>query len=374
MADDKNEFAKVRAAVEEADRLLVSALEARAKAVQEFVELRNRAPDAYYSLPSTADVVQRALESAKQFPPDALERVVREVMGACARMVAPVRVAVLGPEGGFAHLAARRHFGSSAIVEPRESVSEVFDDVERRRSDYGIVPFETSTDGALTATLDALVTSDARICGELTLPCSYDLLSKTGNSADVEKIYATGSAIAACEVGLRRDFPRAALLDVRSSVLAAELAAEDHGAAAVIPSACDDEEPEGLRRIRTRIEDRANVETRFVVIGHDRPTKTRQDRTILALAVGDAPGSLHLALQPFAERGINLTRIESRPARGTSWRYLFIVELDGHMTDRSVLTAIEEVRTASRHVKLLGSYPRPNEPPASGDLDGPLPR
>src|SRR5690606_24165956 len=96
-----------------------------------------------------------------------------------------------------------------------------------------------------------------------------------------------------------------------------------------------------------------------VVIGQERPTRTGQDRTMLALAVGDAPGSLYRALQPFADRGINLTRIESRPARGTSWRYLFIVELDGHMTDRSVLTAVEEVRAASRHVKLLGSYPRP---------------
>jgi chorismate mutase/prephenate dehydratase len=96
-----------------------------------------------------------------------------------------------------------------------------------------------------------------------------------------------------------------------------------------------------------------------VVIGQERPAKTGHDRTVLALAVGDAPGSLHRALQPFADRGINLTRIESRPARGTSWRYLFIVELDGHMTDRSVLTAIEDVRAASRHVKLLGSYPRP---------------
>jgi chorismate mutase/prephenate dehydratase len=358
MADERNEFAKIRAAVEEADRTLVAALDARAKAVQQFIELRQRTPDAYFALPSAAEVVQVALESAKHFPHDALELALREILGACARMTAPVRVAVLGPEGGFAHIAARRHFGSSAVISAREGVEDVFDDVQRKRCDYGVVPFETSSDGTLAATLDALVASDARICAEMTLPCSYDLVSKTGNAADVEKIYATGAAIAACEVGLRRDFPRATLLDVPSGLVAAQLAAEDHGAAAVVAGFTEDD-AHGLRRVRARIEDRGNAEARFVVVGHERPPKTGQDRTVLALAVGDEPGSLHRALQPFAERGINLTRIESRAARGASWRYLFFLELDGHMTDRSVLTAMEEVRAASRHVKLLGSYPRP---------------
>lgn len=359
MADEKDEFARVRAAAEEADRQLVGALDARAKAVQDFIALRERVPDAYYALPSTADVVQLALESVKHFPRDALELALREVLGACTRMMAPVRVAVLGAEGGFAHVAARRHFGSSALFEAHDGVAEVFDDVARKRSSFGVVPFETSSDGALSATLDALVVNDARICAEITIPCTYDLVSKTGNQADVEKIYATGAAIAACEIGLKRDFPRAALLDVRSGLVAAQLAAEDHGAAAVV-AGWSEEDPQGLRRVRERIEDRTNVETRFVVIGHEHPAKTGQDRTVLALAVGEGPGSLHHALQPFAERGINLTRIESRPARGASWRYLFILELDGHVTDRTVLTAVEEVRAVSRHVKVLGSYPRPS--------------
>jgi chorismate mutase/prephenate dehydratase len=138
----------------------------------------------------------------------------------------------------------------------------------------------------------------------------------------------------------------------------ADLAREDHGAGAIVAGWSDDD-PRGLRRVKERIEDRAGVDTRFVVVGHERPAKTGKDRTILGLAVGDDPGSLYHALQPFADRGINLTRIESRPARGTSWRYLFILELDGHVTDRSVLTAVDEIRGASRHLKILGSYPRP---------------
>lgn len=359
MADDKSEFAKIRAAVEEADRQLVNALDARARAVQAFVDLRERAADTYYSLPSAAEVIRNAVESARVFPHDALELALREVLGACARMIAPVRVAVLAPEGGFAHAAARRHFGASAEVTACETVADVFDEVERKRASYGVVPLERSSDGSVAETLDALASSEARICAELTIPCHYDLVSSTGNSADVEKIYGTSTAIAACEASLRREFPRATILDVRSGLVAAQLAAEDHGAAAIV-AAFREEDAVGVRRVRERVEDRPGVETRYVVIGHERQAKTGQDRTVLALAVGDAPGSLYRALQPFADRGINLTRIESRPARGTSWRYLFVIELDGHMTDRSVLTAVEEVRTASRHVKLLGSYPRPS--------------
>ena len=359
MADPKSEFAKIRAALEEADRTLVEALDARAKAVQSFVELRERAPESYERLPSTAEVVQRALETAKHFPHDALELALREILGACARLVAPVRVAVLAPEWGLAHVAARMHFGSTAEVEALDSVEAVFDDVQRKRCAFGVVPFETSSDGALSATLDALIQSDARVCAELTVPNTYDLVSKTGNAADVDKIYATAPALAACEGTLRREFPKLTILDVRSGRIAAQLTLEDHGAAAVVARFSADENPLDLRVVRERIEDRAGVETRFVVIGQERPIRTGHDRTVLALAVGDAPGSLHRALQPFADRGINLTRIESRPARGTSWRYVFIVELDGHMTDRSVLTALEDVRAASRHVKLLGSYPRP---------------
>lgn len=359
MADDRSEFVRVRESVEEADRQLVAALEARARATKAFVALRERSPESYDSLPSAATVVQRALASASHFPHDALEVVVREVLGACTRMLAPVEVVALGPEGGFAHVAARRHFGSTAKVEVRDTVSDVFDAVERRRGAFGVVPFETSSDGAVAATLDALVQTEARISGEITLPCTYDLVSMTGNAADVEKIYGTALALASCEASLRREFRRATLLDVRSGLVAAQLASEDHGAAAVVAAFDEASGPPALRRVRDRIEDRAGIETRFVVVGHERPIRTGQDRTMLALAVADGPGSLYRALQPFADRNIDLTRIESRPARGTSWRYLFIVELEGHMTDRSVLTAVEEVRAASRHVKILGSYPRP---------------
>ena len=130
------------------------------------------------------------------------------------------------------------------------------------------------------------------------------------------------------------------------------------GAAAVV-AGWTEQAPRGLRRVRARVEDRTGVETRYVVVGHDRPKRTGDDRTVIALAVAEEPGALYHALKPFADRGINLSRIESRLARGTSWKFIFILELEGHASDRPVVTAVDEVQRASRYLKVLGSFPRP---------------
>ena len=238
-----------------------------------------------------------------------------------------------------------------------ESVQLVLDEVARERASFGVVPLETSSDGAITATLHGLAAADVKISAERTLATNYHLFSATGNATDIDKIYGAAPALAACERFLRARFPRATVLDVPSGEVAAEFALADHGAAAVGTEVLGQLHP--LRVVHERIEDLAGVETRFAIVGNELPSRTGRDKTVVAMAVHDAPGALYEALQPFARRDINLTRLESRPARGAAWRYLFFVEMDGHVTDRPMLTALEELRSISRHVKVLGSYPRP---------------
>lgn len=357
MGEHDDELARIRLALEAADQALVAALDARARAVKDVVALRARDREGYYALPRDQEIVDRVKSLAREFPLPALEPVLREILSACASITAKVQVVYLGPEGGLAHVAARRHFGASAELRPVDGVGAVVEEVARARANFGIVPLETSSDGAVTATLDALASTEVKICAELTLPVRYHLMSKTGNVTDIEKIYASSAAIGACERYLRTQFPRAMVMDVPSSAMGAQLASGDHGAAAVGTEVVA--ELAGLRIIRESIQDETGVETRFAVIGSELPARTGTDRTVLALAVHDKPGALLKALGPFAERSVNLTRLESRPAHGAAWRYLFFVELDGHVTDRNILTAIEELRSVSRHVKILGSYPRP---------------
>ncbi len=357
MAESDEQFETVKEALIAADNALVAALDARARAITELIALREKDPKGYFKLPRDEEVVHTLTEAAKAFPAEWVETVMREVLSASARMIAPVSVAYLGPAGGFAHAAARRHFGSAAELTATNTVEEALEDVVRGRVSYGVVPLETSSDGALTATLTGLLQADVKIIGELTLPASYHLLSSTGNASDIDKIYGAPTAIAACEGHLREHYPKATVLDVPSGDVAAQFAKDDHGAACVGTDVTA--QAHDLKVARERIEDFTGVDTRFAVIANEHPGRTGLDRTVIALSVHDEPGALYKALAPFADRGINLTRLESRPGRGTAWRYVFFVELDGHITDRAVMTAVEELRGKSRMLKVLGSYPRP---------------
>jgi len=360
MSDARDEMAKIRAAIEQADGDLISALDARARAVRSFIALRERDPEGYHALPSAAEVLARVRELRQDFPAAGLEPVVREVLGVCSEMIAPLQVAVLGPEGGLAHLAGRRWFGARAQFRALATVGDVFAELEKGRAAHALVPFETSSDGALSATLHALTETRVKVVGEITLANGWHLYSGTGNAGDVEKIYGAATALVACERALKVEFPRAALLDVRSGVVAAQLALEDHGAAALGSDIVHELITE-LRVVKRNVEDEAGVQSRFVVLGNQQPRRTGTDRTMIVLALSGEPGSLYAALQPFAERGINLTRLESRPARGDEWHDVFFVELDGHVSDRPVLTAIDEVKARARHLKVVGSFPRPTE-------------
>jgi chorismate mutase/prephenate dehydratase len=367
MSDSRDDMAHIRAALEQADADLIAALDARARAIRHFVALRDRDPTGYHAIPSTAEVIARARELRKDFPEHGLGPVLREVIGVCAEMIAPVQVAVVGTEGGVAHLAGRRFFGTRAQFRAFGLVAEVFAELERGRVAHAIVPFESSTDGAVSATLQCLSETSAKVIGEITLACSWHLYSRTGNVADIEKVYGAAATLKACERTLKAELPRASLLDVRSGLVAGQLALEDHGAAAlgsellaelgqkdVVPG----ERTAELRSVRKNLEDDPGLYTRYLVLGSQQPRRTGSDRTMIMLALSEEPGSLYAALQPFAERGINLSRVESRRSMSDE-RHVFFIELDGHISDRAVLTATDEVKTRARSAKVLGSYPRP---------------
>ncbi|HMI92167.1 MAG TPA: prephenate dehydratase domain-containing protein, partial [Polyangiales bacterium] len=271
------------------------------------------------------------------------------------RMISAIEVVYVGQEGGLGHQAARRQFGAAAIFRGSEQPEEALAQVERGNAAYAILPFETSNDGAVTGTLNLLARSDAKVCAEIRIRRAFHLLSQTGKREQVARIFGTSSALAACESYLSRTFPQAVVLDVRSPFNAAQRAREDAEAAALGTDLVAEES--GLVYIERSIEDEADLETRYVAVGNDFPARTGHDRTAVALALHDAPGVLIECLRPFADRKLNIFRLETRPARGWEFRYLILVEVDGHITDRPVLAAVEDLRASSRYVKVLGSYP-----------------
>lgn len=356
MTDPKAELERLLDHIAKADAELADALEARGNAVRGLAKLRAGAPEAYFSLPRDADVIARAVERVTSLPSTAIHAVMTEVLSACGQLLAPVEVVYSGQEGGFGHLAALTRYGSSAKMRPAESFEEVLSEVARGQASFGILPFETSYDGAVTATLNALARSDLKICAEIPIRRSYHLLATRPDLSDVHRIYASSGAITACQGFLARRFPKATVIDTPSGMVAAEHAASEAGAAALATSVVA--RVSGLAYVERGIEDVSDLVTRYVAVGNDTPPRTGEDRTAIAIATHDAPGVLITLLEPFANRNLNVYRLETRPARGWEFRYLILLEVDGHVTERAVLAAIEELRGQSRYIKVLGSYPR----------------
>jgi chorismate mutase/prephenate dehydratase len=265
-------------------------------------------------------------------------------------------VAYLGPPATFSHMASIQHFGSSVRMLPENTIQDVFEAVEREKADYGVAPVENSTEGPVSLTLDTFSQSEAKICAEITTKISHDLLSLSGNAGEVQKVYSHPQALSQCREWLRKNFPHAQLEEAGSTAKAAQLAVEDPKASAIASSLAAP--LYGLKVVASQIEDHLNNATRFLVLGRQGAERTGRDKTSVLFVVSHAPGTLFRVLQIFYEKGINLTKIESRPNKGKPWEYIFFIDFEGHATDPHVAQALHEVKEHVLFVKLLGSYPQ----------------
>ena len=277
-------------------------------------------------------------------------------MGEKEKVETDLTVAFLGPLATFSHMACIQHFGGSVRLLPENTIQDVFEAVEREKTDYGVVPVENSTEGPVSLTLDRLIPSEAKICAEIMTKISHDLLSLRGSAGEVQRIYSHPQALSQCREWLRENFPDVRLEEVGSTAKAAQMAAGDPQAAAIASSLAAP--LYGLKVIASQIEDQMNNSTRFLVLGRREAMRTGRDKTSVLFIVSHAPGTLFRVLQVFYEKGINLTKIESRPNKGKPWEYIFFIDFEGHATDPQVAQALHDVKEHVLFVKLLGSYPQ----------------
>ena len=339
------------------DQEVLRLLNERAEVALEVGQVKAGSHLAPYN-PQREEEVLRRLESSGlgAFPRRAISRVFREVISACRSLEAELTVAYLGPPATYSHLACIEHFGSSVEPVPKESIQEIFEAVEREKANFGMVPIENSTEGMVNRTLDMFIDSDVKICGEILVRISHDLLSVSGRAEDVERIYSHPQALAQCRQWLRKTFPQVQPADSPSTARAAQMAAQDPKAAAVASSLAA--ELYGLNVIESRIEDYLNNYTRFLVLGLQVGDRTGRDKTSLLFSIPDSPGALYEILKPFSEKSINLTKIESRPIKDRPWEYVFFLDFEGHTTDPHIHEATAELKKKVLFLKLLGSYPR----------------
>ena len=358
------EMEGLREGIDAVDAQIVKLLDERARLARRIGEVKLAKGLPAYVPSRERKVMNRVVElSEGDFPTTGLEAVFREVISASISLEAPLKVAYLGPESTFTHEAARRAFGASVELGPEATVSDVFSRVERGEAQHGVVPVENSMEGAVTHTLDELMGSPLRICGEVYLPISQSLLSRAESPERIQKVYSHPMALAQAANWLRREMPHAAVEEAESTAEAARLAAEEEGVAAIGSSLAADHY--GLRVLARDIQDARTNATRFIVLGRTWAGPTGRDKTSVVFSFKNRPGALRDALSAFAEEGIDLRRIESRPSRRRAWTYVFFADFGGHPEDERVKRALAKLEEHTTYLTLIGAYPEVRTPGGS---------
>lgn len=339
------------------DEQILNLLNQRATLVKEVGQIKNESQSMPYDPQREKEIINYLInKNTGPFPTPSVPAVFREIIAACRSLEGELIVAYLGPPATHTHLACLEKFGHAIKTLPLESIQEVFESVEKGKAHYGIVPVENSTEGVVSRTLDMFIESEAKICGEVLLRISHDLLSKSGHPLKVKKIYSHPQALAQCRQWLRKHFPQAELRETISTAKAAQMAAQEEEAAAVASSFAA--YIYDLKIIEEAIEDYRHNYTRFLILGKTIGEKTGQDKTSLLFSIADAPGALFAVLKPFAEKAINLTKIESRPIKNKPWEYIFFLDFEGHARDEKIKETLTNLKNKVLFCKLLGSYPR----------------
>jgi chorismate mutase/prephenate dehydratase len=338
------------------DGEIVRLLNERIQVVQAIGEAKKESGAEIY-VPSRERAVFEKIKRLNEgpLPEESAHAIYREIMSAALALETEMKIAYLGPEATFTHQAARSKFGASVEYIPAATISEVFDRVQNRTADYGVVPIENSTEGAVTHTFDQFATTSLKICAEIYLPVSLTLLSKVERD-QVRVIYSKQEVFGQCRTWLQTHLPTVELSPVESTTKAVQLAMETEGSAAIASAMASD--MYGIEVLANGIQDMQGNTTRFLVIGQNFSASTGDDKTSVVFGVKHAVGALHEALSVFKADEINLSKIESRPSRNKAWEYYFFVDVDGHADDAPVAKALEELQGHCTLMTVLGSYPK----------------
>jgi chorismate mutase/prephenate dehydratase len=358
MAPKKAEAAlrSLRTQIDRLDVQILKLVNERAAHAAEIGQLKNDHGSEVFTPVREEEVLHHVLESNKgPLPPDTVRAVFREIISGSRALQKRLKVAYLGPEYSFSHLAAVERFGHSIEFVKVGSIAAVFEEVQRAHVEFGVVPLENSTNGSIADTLDMFVRMPQLIiCAEVRLRIHHNLLANVEQQR-INRVYSHPQALSQCRTWLAKNLPHALLKEVSSTAVAADLAHQELGAAAVASKQAA--VTYGLRVLFENIEDFPYNETRFAVIGAQKSPRTGHDKTAAMFRIPHSPGSLVGALDVFKQSKINLTWIEAFPARTAQNEYIFFVDFDGHLEDAKVAKALKALHEQCEEVTVLGSFP-----------------
>jgi chorismate mutase/prephenate dehydratase len=363
MPDDKGldntDLSALRAKIDDLDRQIVDLLNQRAEVVVSVGKCKQADGTPIYAPDREQAVLQRIAKLNKgPLLPKTLQAIYRELMSGSFALEKPLRIGFLGPEGSFSHLASMRKFGASVEHLPLPDIRAVFDEVARGHCDLGLVPIENSLGGGVIETMDSFLESDVHICAEVVVEIHHNLLANCPPE-QIKLVASKPEVFAQCRNWLSTGLTGVELIPVASSSKAAEMAAAEQNMAAIGSELAA--ELYGLKIVFANIEDNANNQTRFFVIGRKPTSRTGNDKTSILFTTQHKSGALAEVLNVFAAHDVNLTSIDNRPSKRRNWEYFFFVDAEGHMEDEHLRAAIKEMREHCHELHVLGSFPRANE-------------
>jgi chorismate mutase / prephenate dehydratase len=358
MDDELNSRLKpLRERIDALDAQLIALLNQRAAVALEVGEVKKHFNAPVFRPEREQQVIARLQEmSDGPLGGDHISAIWREIMAASRALEKNIQVAFLGPVGTYSEQAMHEYFGQSIEGLACPSIDEVFRSVEAGAAEFGVVPIENSTEGAVSRTLDLLLETQLLIGGELALPIHHNLMTLSGDLTGIKRVCAHPQALAQCQRWLSTHAPHLERQSVSSNAEGARLAAADPTVAAIAGERAATQY--GLQIAYSLIQDDPHNRTRFVMIGKEPSGPSGYDKTSLIVSVANEPGAMFKLLEPLAQHGVSMTRFESRPARVGTWEYYFYIDLEGHRDDQSVSAALAELDQKAAFLKILGSYPR----------------
>jgi chorismate mutase/prephenate dehydratase len=360
-SDLSAKLADMRQRIDAVDEKIQGLINQRAGYAKQVGDAKNSesGPAEFYRPEREAQVL-RAVVDRNEGPltDEEMVRLFREIMSACLAQEEPLKVGYLGPEGTFTQSAVFKHFGHSVRALPLATIDEVFHEVEAGIADFGVVPIENSSEGTVNHTLDMFLNSPLKICGEVELRVRQHLLGSMTGLEQIVRVCAHPQSLAQCRSWLKEYLPNAETIEMSSNAEGARRARDEAGTAAIAGDAAA--EVYGLDKLFSDIEDRPDNTTRFFVFGRKLFPPSGDDKTSLLLSTADTDGAgaLHKLLQPLADHGVSMSRIESRPSQRRKWHYVFFVDVSGHAEEENVAAALAKLEKGAQLFRVLGSYPR----------------
>ncbi len=351
-----DEIEKNRKEIDEIDNKLLELFDLRAEKVKKITEIKNKNKKPIFDPSREKKIIDKlTTKKLKYLKREDIELIMNTIFKIYRGLFRPLNIAFLGPEGTFTHQAALKKFGNKCNFISEKAIEDVFKEVEKGSADYGVVPIENSMEGVVSHTVDMFVESNVKITSEILLEIHHYLLSKEKSIKAIKKIFSHPQAFSQCRRWILTNFGDVEMIEVESTTSAVKKAKKIKNSGAIASEIAS--YIYKLPILAERIEDFTENITRFLVIGKECPEMTGNDKTSIIFSIKDKVGALYNSLYPFKEKGINLTRLESRPSKKKAWDYIFFVDFIGHKDEEKVKEALMELEKNCVFLKILGSYP-----------------